>query len=70
MESTPVDLIERLRNAGDDPSADSVADIARSLAMVKRYLEEIRGVTPGNDSPEGKCLEAVNFALERVKHPL
>lgn len=66
----PVDLIERLRGADDDGSADSIADITRALAMVKRYFEEIRGVAPGADSPEGKCLAAVNAALDRVKRPL
>lgn len=66
----PVDLIERLRAAGDDAAADSVTEIARALAMVKRYFEELRGVTPGNDSPESKCLTAVDEALRCVKRPL
>ena len=66
----PVDLIERLRDADDEGSADSVADITRALALVKRYFEELRGVTVGGDSAESKCLEAVNAALQRVRRPL
>ena len=66
----PVDLIERLRGADDDAAADSVADIARALAIVKRYFEEIRVAAPGDGSPEGHCLEAVNLALARVRRPL
>ena len=37
--------------------------------MVKRYFEELRGAKAGDASPEGKCLEAINLALERVKRP-
>lgn len=70
MATTPVDLIERLRTAGDDASADTVADIARALAMVKRYFEELRGVVIGGESPDSKCLEAVDEALDRIRHPL
>lgn len=66
----PTDLIERLRGADDDASADSVADITRTLAMVKRYFEELRGATAGDGSPEGTCLEAIHLALSRVKRPL
>jgi hypothetical protein len=66
----PVDLIERLRGADDDGSADSVADITRALAMVKRYFEEIRGAVAGDGSPESICLEADDAALERVRRPL
>ena len=65
----PIDLIERLRSADDDALADGVADITRTLAMVKRYFVELRGATAGDASPEGKCLEAINLALERVKRP-
>ena len=66
----PIDLIERLRDANDDASADSVVDITRTLAMVKRYFEELRGAAAGDGTVEGKCLEAINLAIERVKRPL
>ena len=66
----PVDLIERLRGADDDGSADSVADITRTLAMIKRYFEELRGAQPDDGTPEGTCLAAVNSALEHVRRPL
>ena len=65
----PTDLIERLRGADDAAAADSVADITRTLAMVKRYFEELRGARAGDGTPEGTCLAAVNAALERVKRP-
>ena len=72
MQAKPVDLIERLRNAGDDGSADSIADIARSLALVKRYFEELTPTSKlaSADSPEGKCLDAINAALGRIHRPL
>lgn len=71
MDSAPVDLIERLRKAGDDASADSVADVARCLAMMKRYFEEYTGaqIDESGDSPEAKCLAAVNEALGRIHRP-
>lgn len=72
MQDIPVDLIERLRNVGDAGAAESVADIARCLAMAKRYFEEYTGATldTSGDSPEFKCLAAVDTALDRIRHPL
>jgi hypothetical protein len=71
MKAAPVDLIERLRHAGDHASAESVTEIARCLAMMKRYFEEYTGaqVDEARVTPEAKCLAAVNEALERVRHP-
>ena len=69
--TAPVDLIERLRNAGDQRSADTVVDLARTLAMVKRYFEEYTGAALDvqREGPEAKCLDAVEQALERVRRP-
>jgi hypothetical protein len=70
MQPHPMDLIERLRAAGDNGAADSVTEIARSLALVKRYFEECTGAqADGADSAEAKCLAAVNDALECVHRP-
>lgn len=70
MQPHPMDLIERLRAAGDHGAADSVTEIARSLALLKRYFEECTvAQAAGADTPEAKCLAAVDDALERVHRP-
>lgn len=71
MDAAPVDLIERLRQAGDDTAAETVTEITRCLAMMKRYFEEYTGaqVDGAGDTPEARCLAAVNAALARVRHP-
>lgn len=71
MDAVPVDLIERLHKAGDHAAAQTVTEITRCLAMMKRYFEEYTGaqIDETGETPEAKCLAAVNAALASVRHP-